>query len=144
MSPTQDDPDAQDWLVIDALIGEALDDEDADPERGAELSIVDRASEPIDLDSTQVAGLDRLQHAIAETLGREWMRRLDAARAARALRGGGAAGVRPRGALLARLAVLRERYPSVVARHPAAADGSDASISQVIEDVEAVTGDGES
>lgn len=140
MSPEQDDPDVHDLLTIDALVGDAFGGDDEVPERDGIGP--DRKSDLIELEATQVAGLDQLRHAVADTIAREWKRRLLLVAATRVSRPAATA-ARTRGALLTRLATLREQYPSVVAQHPAATEESDVSISELIEDVEAVTGDGE-
>ena len=125
----------RDWLMIDALVGGAFDED----EREHDAEAMDVASSDAD-----PASVEQLRSALSMAFDRIWRDRLamasDAKHAPRAVP---LAAARPRAELLARVAALATRYPTLVAQHRSLAGDSDETLRAMIEDIEAVTGDRE-
>ena len=126
-----------DWLMIDAVVGSAFDEDER--EHDVDAAATDVASR--DADPATVA---QLRSALSMAFDRIWRDRLAMAADARhATRAVPLAAARPRVELLARLAALATRYPRLVAQHRSLAGDSDETLRAMIEDIEAVTGDRE-
>lgn len=121
----------EDLSTLGVAIGDDAGDADVDPDDGD--------GGEAEVDPAILATLVAVGSAMLDAC---WQERLAAVRAARVVRRAAPmAPPRPRAELLARLAVLHTRYPTLTAHHRNLSGASDDTLGAMIEDIEAVTGD---